>query len=258
MSYMIEEDKQKEHYDDFLKDYDISYGDRYSMKYRNEILHKKMFENINLANLYILDAMCGSGFTTGYLMEHNANIVGLDISEQAISKYKLKFPFNVAHCRSILSTQFSPNTFDMAIIIGGLHHLHPNLDDGISEVCRILKEGGKFCFLEPYEGSILDKFRKIWYRHDKTFLDNEKAIDLISLKKKYKDKFNFISEDYGGSLGYFFVLQSLVLKIPTWLKNLYSPVLILFDKCINPYIGRRFGAYVICQWEKKELKEDGG
>jgi len=102
----------------------------------------------------VLEIGVGTGIHAKYLLENNRvdfSFTGIDLSKDMLeeSKKKLKNYKNVEllemdgeHLR------FNHNTFDKIYISGSLHH-YDNPQKGISEILRVLKQGGKFCIMEP-------------------------------------------------------------------------------------------------------------
>ena len=228
---------QKEHYNKLAADYEKHYDDFWSQKYRRVFFYTPLFEEINLAGKTVLEGMCGSGQATAFLHERGARVIGLDISEKLIKSFKIKNPNETAICASILKTSLPDNSVDCVIIIGGLHHLHPNLSQAVNEVHRILKPGGELFFCEPHKGSLFDWIRNAWYKRDRNmFESNEASVDLETLKNEFSKEFIFEFEKYGGGPAYLFVCNSLVFRIPVFLKKFYSwPLFIIeyifsFDK----------------------------
>ncbi len=246
-----EEQKQEAHYDKIAKDYERHYYDKYSQQYRIEFIHEPMTKNIKLEGARTLEAMCGSGSVVPFLIERGAKVAGLDISSQALEIFKKKWPDCEAIQASMLDTKIPENSFDLIVIVGGLHHAHPYVEGVINEVHRILKPGGYFCFFEPHAGSFPDRVRNIWYKADKLFEKNEKAIDLESLMLKNSNKFNFIKTIYFGNLAHLLVFNSFVFRIPLKLKKFYSPPFMVIERLINKLNSRLLSCNVVCQWQKK-------
>lgn len=245
------ESKQKEHYDKILLDYDKHYNDKYSRKYRQKFIYKALFADYDFKGKKVLEAMCGSGASTSHLKEQGAMVTGLDISPKAMDIFRQKFPDSEGLCVSMLDSGLADDSFDAIVIEGGLHHLHPHLNKGLDEIYRILKPGGWLFFMEPHSGSSFDKFRRLWYKRDKLFETNEKSIDFESVKKEFASKFVFEREAYIGGLAYIFVLSSMVMRIPSRLKFLYSDILIFLDKLIRPLIGKRSSFLMLGAWQKR-------
>lgn len=64
--------KQKEHYDKLSDAYNESYSDPWSVRYRDQFLHAWMFDGLDLRGKKVLDAMCGYGDMTNYLLAQRA------------------------------------------------------------------------------------------------------------------------------------------------------------------------------------------
>ena len=244
------EQLQRQHFDAIASKYAAHYGDTWSQKYRHRFINEPMLENINLSGAKVIDALCGNGETTGYLLEKGAHITGVDISQEAIENFRKCFPICIGSCTSILSTGLESSFYDCVVVVGGLHHLHPNVLDAIKEIYRILKVGGYFCFMEPHKGSFPDRVRQLWYQSDSLFSENEAAIDLTALKAEFSPKFKFIKEDYKGNIAYLLVLNSLIFRIPLRAKPIYSPLLIEIESMVEKLQGKLFSCFVICQWMK--------
>src|SRR5262249_53337800 len=155
-----------------------------------------------------------------------------------------------AVCASILDTGLESNSFDTVVIVGGLHHLHPNVNAAISEIHRILKPGGYLCFCEPHKSSFPDLIRQRWYPYDSLFADNEEAINLRAMKREFSSCFSFIREKYLGNFAYLLVLNSMIFRIPLRLKHFYTTPLLFFESLISPIQGRFLSCFVVCQWRK--------
>ncbi len=100
----------------------------------------------------ILDLCCGNGGTLDVFRRAGyRNLTGLDVSNNLLKRAKNNIPLVQAdanHC------PFREDIFDAIIIHKALHHFL-DLDPLITEVKRLLKPEGYFCFIEP---------RKTWFR----------------------------------------------------------------------------------------------
>ena len=210
-----------------------------------------MFAGIELAGTKVLDAMCGSGQLTPYLLGRGASVTGLDISSEEIGLFRKRWPTCEAVCSSVLDSSLDSESFDTIVVVGGLHHLHPSLNKAIAEFHRILRPGGFFCFAEPHSGSLPELFRRHWYKHDSLFADNEAGIDMKALKNEFGSGFTFKSEIYSGNLAYLLVLNSMVFRIPLSLKSYYTPALMALEPIINKVQGKLLSCFMVAQWQKK-------
>lgn len=155
--------------------------------------------------------------------------------------------------RPYFLTALEDESFDCVVIVMGLHHLHPQLDEAFEEIYRILKPGGYLCFSEPHSGSLPYLFRKMWYKIDKYFENNEASLDLKALRGRFSEKYDFISENYFGGIAYLFVLNSMMFRIPLSVKRIISPLLIAMEGLFEKIPTKIFSCASINQWRKNPL-----
>ncbi len=249
---MHPEGTQRQHYNRIATDYEAQYGDPDGVNYREEFLYHPLFANLDLAGRSVLEALSGSGHATGYLLrEKRALVTGLDISEEAIESFKKRWPGCQAICSPLTASGLPDESFDCIVVVMGLHHLQPHLSESLLEIHRLLRKGGAFCFTEPHQGSAFSRLRAIWYRHDSLFAENEESLDIEALKRECENLFEFKLEKYVGSAAYLLVLNSMIFRVPLWLKRVYSPALMWLEKMLRRFHSRRLSLAVICQWEKK-------
>jgi SAM-dependent methyltransferase len=246
------EEAQKLQYERLAAEYDGGhYDDPWSRRYRRRFIDGPLLDGLDLQGREVLEAMCGSGNATAALVERGARVTGLDISEAAVSSFRRRWPGCRAVSASILDSGLPGESFDAAVVVAGLHHLHPDVPRAIEEVHRLLRPGGVLCFMEPHTGSLPDWFRRRWYRIDPLFLDNEAAIDLGTLERRFAGRFDFIARRYGGNLAFLLVQNSLVFRIPLAAKRFYAPLLLPVETALGKLQGRRLSCFAICRWRKK-------
>jgi SAM-dependent methyltransferase len=249
---MHAEGTQREHYNRIAADYEAQYGDPDGLAYREQFLYEPLFATLDLEGRKVLEGLSGSGHATEYLLKHKkALVTGLDISDEAIASFKTRWPDCEAICASMTKSSLPDESFDCIVVVMGLHHLHPHLGDALHEIHRLLRKGGTFCFAEPHKESSFNRLRSIWYRHDSLFAENEESLDIESLKHEFNGLFEFKAEKHVGSIGYLLVLNSMIFRVPLWLKRLYSPAVMRLEKMLARFQSRTFSLAVICQWQKK-------
>jgi SAM-dependent methyltransferase len=245
------EGQQRTHYDRIVAEYDRHYGDETAREYRRAFIYEPMFDGIDLRGAQVLEAMCGSGQATEFLIGRGAHVTGLDISHEAIATFRARWPSCDALCASLLDVQLPEGGFDVVVVIGGLHHLHPNVDRAIRTIRNALRRGGRLCFAEPHRGSLLDWARRLWYRLDpRMFAEGEAALDIRGLRERHRSEFAYDREQYFGSGAYFLTLNSMVLRIPVRLKTLYTPACMRLESMLSAIQGAPLSAGVICVWRK--------
>ena len=196
--------------------------------------------------------MCGSGQATTYLLRQGARVTGLDLSQAAIASFSRRWPQARGVCASITESGLPSESFDAAVVIGGLHHLHPNVEDGIREIGRVLRPGGRFYFVEPHAGSLPDLARKLWYKRDKYFASNEESIDTQALGRRFAETFAVDREFHFGTVGWLLVLNSMIFRIPVGLKPLYTTPAMALERALSPVTTKVLSCQAACVWRKRE------
>ena len=247
----VSEQLQRGHYESLSAEYETHYSDPCTQRYRVRFMYEPMLDGINLRGRRVLDAMCGSGQATEFLLSRGADVIGLDISPQAIDSFKSNWPECRSICRSALDTGLESESIDCVTVVGGLHHAHPHVEEVVHEFHRVLKPGGYVCFVEPHSGSLPDVVRRLWYKIDPVFSANEESIDLASLKSAFTSYFDFRREIYLGNVAYLGVLNSMVFRLPLRWKALYSPGLMWLEAVLNRFQGKRTACCIVGQWQKR-------
>lgn len=245
------ERQQQEHYDEIAADYEAHYSDEWSLEYRRRFIYDPMFEGIDLSGMEVLDAMCGSGQTTSYLLTRGAKVTGLDISNEVLDQFQERWPETKVVKRSLLDSGLPDNSFDCVSVVGGLHHIHPEMKAAVREIHRVLKPGGYFCFMEPHTGSFPDVIRRVWYRFDRFFSDNEAAIDITRMQRDFADRFTLRRAKYQGNIAFLLVLNSLIFRIPASSKKIFAPSLMKVEPVINKLQTKFTSCFAVAQWQKK-------
>ncbi len=135
----------------------ISFGTHYIIK----ILSIKMLEI--KPNTIILDTCCGTGDFSKIISKiyPKTKIIGLDFSVSMIKLAKQKSPKNVFIQGDCTALPFSENEFDYIIMGFGLRNINDR-KKALSEVFRVLKDGGKFLHLDFGNHNFLSKIFNIF------------------------------------------------------------------------------------------------
>lgn len=111
----------------------------------------------NIKDKRILDYCCGRGDLGIFLAQKGANVCGFDFLEKAIEIAKFKAEINKLNVKfekmDAENLLYANDYFDLIIGFEALHHviLYPKV---VSELKRIVREGGKIIFAEPWGGAI--------------------------------------------------------------------------------------------------------
>lgn len=243
---------QQAQYDSIIEQYEAHYSDEFSQRYRETFIHARLTQTLDLRGKKVLEAMCGTGPTTDHLLSLGAQVTGLDISPKCIEMFRRSHPTCDARVASVFQTGLPSNSYDAVVVVGGLHHLHPGTDRAVEEIHRVLKPGGHFCFAEANRGSWLNGLRRIWYKIDPLFEDNETPLDLEELQSKFAARFEFLLAAYHGHIAYLLVFNSMVFRIPWRLKRLFAPVLLDLEVFLQRHFSsKRVSCFFVAQWRKK-------
>jgi len=254
----MSESLQRRHYDRIIAAYESHYDDPCSARYRERFYHDPLLGGIDLRGRRVLEGMCGTGPTAGRLRAEGARVLGLDLSPEAMRRFAARWPGSAAVCASFTRPPFADASLDAVVVVGALHHLHPNLAAAVDEVHRVLVPGGFFGFIEPHDTAWLDRLRRIWYRHDRWFEANEESIDLEALKRANAHRFRMEPERYGGNVAYFTVLNSLILRVPLAWKRRYTPLALWLEARIGRFQGPATSSFVVSRWWKRAPDGAGG
>lgn len=107
-------------------------------------------------NLSVLEIFCGRGASLlAWEQLGFRNLEGADLSANLISQYSGPAKCYVADCRKL---PFDDQSKDVIAVQGGLHHLPElpsDVERTVSEVRRVLKPGGRFLVVEPWDTPFL-------------------------------------------------------------------------------------------------------
>lgn len=129
------------------------------------LVGKKLADVLKNPNALVLDVACGTGDLSLELQKNSpAKILGTDFCRPMLEIAKSKNEKNQTAIPYIegdaLSLPFESNRFDAATIAFGLRNL-ANWRDGLIELHRILKPGGRLAILE-FSTPIIPGFRQIF------------------------------------------------------------------------------------------------
>lgn len=158
------------------------YSDRNNRFYNQAIERILKIIKIN-KNASILDAGCGNAAHSIRFAERGYNVLGIDFSEEALKLSQSNVKRENLHTKielkkeSILSLSFQDNLFDVVFCWGVLMHINEN-ETALSELSRVLKNGGYLILSEGNMKSVQSRIAKIWKKNhsDERMILNEDGL----------------------------------------------------------------------------------
>src|SRR5262245_7867661 len=142
---MSDSARQKAHYEAIHSDYEDHYYDAESMAFRERFYYDLLFAGLDLNGCTVADLASGSGHNSRAVLRRfpKAVVTGFDISTAACEDYRR----NVG--RPCLEADLTrplgyPEKFDVAMIVGGLHHCVGDLLAALQNVATLLRPAGQF------------------------------------------------------------------------------------------------------------------
>jgi SAM-dependent methyltransferase len=225
------------------------------MSYREEFILGPMFEGLDLNGKVVAELCSGSGQNSIFLKKRfpKIDLTGFDISASACADYRtnVEAPCHVTD----LTTQVTVlKTFDVAFAIGGLHHCVSDINATLLNVARLVKPGGLFLMMEPNNRHFLEFARRLWYRLDSSFdYKTERALAHDELAAIARENFDVQWIRYFGGPGYFFILNSMIFRIPLSAKPRLAPALTAVERQWNKLPGRGWHNVFMACWKRVSL-----
>lgn len=162
----------------------------------------------------ILDVGCGNGFISQ--LYPNFNIVGIDISDGMLAHNPQKWIKAPAE-----AIPFPDNHFDYVVCRSLLHHLEEP-EQGLREMFRVLKPGGKWVCWDPNHNIVYETVRRIFQHTDRfshlhhSFNDEDlfEMVECSGFNIKYKRYIGYLAYPI---IGFPDIID---FKMPIWLGRL--------------------------------------
>lgn len=147
--------------------------------------HKHRYEFLSgiVKGKQVVDIACGEGYGSHILSGTAANVVGVDISDDAVKFAKEKYSGvnNLSFIQgSVTNIPVESNTVDIMVSFETIEHIHEH-DEMLSESKRILKDDGLLIISTPDKRVYTDESGEINQYHVKELYRQE----FVDLLKKY-------------------------------------------------------------------------
>jgi SAM-dependent methyltransferase len=244
--------RQRDHYNEIHGAYDAHYGDSTSLEYRRRFFLDPLLSNMDLNGLDVADLAAGSGYTSTELMRRYPGVrpVGFDISDEACAAYRSRTGQR-AFAVDLTKGDVPSPSFDVAVVVGGLHHCVADIGGALRRIAGMIRPGGALVMAEPNRECWLEPLRRMWYRRDGYFeASTERALSHDELLKAGSDWFRCENVLYKGGPAYFLIYNSLVLRVPRHLKPTLAKPLFLFEDLFDLLPGRGWFPYFLARWRR--------
>ena len=134
-------------------------------------------------NDLIVEAGCGMGQFVYLMHKMGKQVIGVDVTEKAVSRTKKLYPELDLRVQDIRSLDMPDESVKLMLSLGVLEHFPEGMGEALMEAARVIEKGGALFLTIPYN-NLYRKIREPWWRL-KFSLSRNKAIQkLISIAEK--------------------------------------------------------------------------
>lgn len=250
---------QRTHFERVHDDYSAHYYDAASMAYRREFILGPLVSRVRrfLARGRLADLACGSGHNSVILRGWLPGIrcAGLDISPSACRDYRRLTGWDAYEVD--LTRPINPpavgGPYDGALIIGGLHHCVVDIRTTLQNIAALVRPGGHLLMMEPNSYYALERVRRMWYRVDSRLeAGTEAALNHADLAECAASWFRVRDVEHRGGPAFFLIQNSMITRVPLWLKPKLVPLLFPLERWHARIRGRRVHAFFLAVWERND------
>lgn len=251
-------ERQRKHFDSIAHRYHAS-REHINHKTLKKLMWESFFKrgviDRNKVNS-ILEPMCGMSEAYSIVQENlkkKLSYLGFDYSNEMVSLSKKANP--TLDIRFADVTKFScDQKFDMVVIIGGLHHVHENIEKVLHVMKNILRPEGYFLSFEPTSNNfIFQAIRKHIYKKNNLFdSETERGFEYIELCNRFESVgFKKVDEVFPGLLAYVLYYNPDAFPFLNFGNSSLVKFLFNLDRLIwTRYLGRKLSFATISLWQK--------
>ncbi len=205
----------------------------------------------------VLEPMCGAADGYDLLQQHlgvDIDYEGFDVSDAMIAAARAQHPGLKLSQADV--TRLEPRgTYDMVLILGGLHHVPHAADRVVSTLGKALRTGGYFLSWEPtHDNRLFKAVREAIYRRNAIFEPTtERAFGVRELFSMFEQAgFRRVDVLYPGLLGYVLyynpdAFPSLNLGTPRLVRRLWK----LERPFMRSWLARKLSFATLSLWQRQ-------
>jgi SAM-dependent methyltransferase len=243
--------RQKELFEDIHDKYYESVDDPVAIRYKEKYVYNRILDFLGPGQS-VIELASGIGTTVGWLRRQRTDlqIAGCDISERAVEDFR-RIQQAPCHVADLTKPFKLDQTYDVVLIMGGIHHLVADLDAAFANIRGLLKPGGRIIMAEPNADYFLQPVRNLWYKIDKSNFDaaNEHALSHDKLIAQYGKDYDLDGVIYLGGIANYFLVLNYILRIPNSLKEFIARPLMFVERLYHKLPGKLPYASFIACWK---------
>lgn len=209
------------------------------------------FDFSSLKGKRVLEIGCGSGVASCLMTKHGADVVAIDLTENAVSiteknKEIQQLSFET-RCMDAEHMEFDDASFDYVFSWGVLHHSQDTCA-AFHEVCRVLRTDGHGMIMVYYKRSMRYYGLGLYYLLVKGNIF--RGYNLKTVQQLFTDGFyhrHFTKKELSRSL-----VDAGLSNPIIYISDLAAHSLRMFPRKLNSWLGRHFGWFITAEFSKKE------
>lgn len=168
-------ERQKKHFDSITDAYVEGRQNKNHIAIK-KLIWEEVVKGVDLQlpeRFKVLEPMCGTGEGLDMIsscINDNFDYAGFDYSQEIVTKAKAAKPDANIWWADATSVDLPQDFYDIAIILGGLHHVPFHVSEVMTRVANSLKPNGYFINFEPTSGNpLFNLVREGIYRKNRIF-----------------------------------------------------------------------------------------
>lgn len=205
----------------------------------------------------MLEPMCGYAEGIEIAEQHfslDCDYYGFDYSDVIVGELSRLLPDGRVWQADVTTYRPEPRTYDLVLLIGGLHHVPDKAPQVVQNLAAGLKEGGFFVNFEPTSGNPLFRvIREVIYRRNEIFDDaTERAFGVDELKGFFSDAgLEEVKSFFPGLLAYTLYYNPYAFPLLNRGGQRWVDFFFAIDRFVmNHWIGRVFSFATVSIWRK--------